>query len=117
MQDITARKRAEEALRRAHAELEIRVQARTAELSVMNEALRKNEEKYRVIVENSLDGISLVDETGVILEWNAARSHHAHSARGSGRPIHLGMCHCACRRMRRLRLNAMIRCGPRYSVS
>ena len=68
--DISERKRTEEALRKAHEELEIRVRERTAELARANEAmqaeiierkrteesLRKSEEKYRNILESIQDG-------------------------------------------------------------
>ena len=79
--DITERKQAEIALHRAHNELELRVQERTAELSQMNAALRESEEKYRIIIENTLDGISLVDETGVVLEWNYGQERITHISR------------------------------------
>lgn len=74
--DITEKKAAEEALKKAHDELEEKVRARTLELSKANAELqqeieerkrtearlRESEERYRSIVENTHDGIAIVDQ-------------------------------------------------------
>jgi len=84
--DITERKRAEEALRRAHDELEIRVQERTEDLARANEALRaeilereraetalrQSEEKYRTLFEGSKDVIFISTPEGKFLDINPA---------------------------------------------
>lgn len=81
--DITARRRAEEELRRARDELEDRVREATAELMAANEhlrlevadrkraeeALRESEEKYRALIERANDGIVIIQD-GVIKYMN-----------------------------------------------
>ena len=64
LRNITERKRAEEALQKAHDELERRVRERTVELVKANEQLRlemeerkQAEEKYKTLAESSLTGI------------------------------------------------------------
>ncbi|MGK7346317.1 MAG: PAS domain S-box protein [Candidatus Nitrospinota bacterium M3_3B_026] len=81
--DITARRMAEEELRKARDELEDRVKEATAELMAANEhlrlevadrkraeeALRESEEKYRVLIERANDGIVIIQD-GVIKYMN-----------------------------------------------
>lgn len=55
--DITQRLEDEEALRRAHDELEHRVRERTVESTAMYEKLRDSEHRYRSIVEDHLEFI------------------------------------------------------------
>lgn len=87
--EITERVNLEEELRRYRSRLEEMVDERTAEVKIANKkleleinerkkaqlAIQKNEKKFRNIIEKSLDGILLVDEKGIIIEWNLGQEN------------------------------------------
>jgi C4-dicarboxylate-specific signal transduction histidine kinase len=76
---LRRRRKAEEALRRAHDELDSRVRERTAELADANEKLvaeiaahRRSEAQLRTIVENVTEGLAVSDLDGQLLHFNRA---------------------------------------------
>lgn len=82
--DLTERKQAEDALQRAHDELETRIQERTSELRAANKllrqeigerqhveaALRASEARLRTLFEEALNPIMIVDKKGRYIDAN-----------------------------------------------
>ena len=82
--DLTDHRLAEEALKRAHDELEMRVEERTEELHRINEqlntelterrrieeALKESEERYRTLLESAPDPVVVYDTDGRVLYFN-----------------------------------------------
>ncbi|HMS82395.1 MAG TPA: PAS domain S-box protein [Nitrospira sp.] len=59
--DLTDRKKGEEALHRTPEELEERVRRRTADLNRTNVAMRESEERFRVFIEHAPAAIAMLD--------------------------------------------------------
>ena len=70
--DITERKWAEEALQKAHDEMEQTIQERTAKLQAANEALRESEQRFRTLFDRTPDGIYRSTPDGRFLDVNPA---------------------------------------------
>jgi PAS domain S-box-containing protein len=71
-QEIIEREKTQEELRQANAELESRVQARTADVIRAFRELRESEQRYRLILENALEyAIFTADKEGLVTSWNA----------------------------------------------
>jgi len=88
--EIAERKHAQEALSNAKMELEVRVQERTVELTKSNaelvveiaqrmrteDALRRSEERFRLLVETVQDyAIYMLDPNGIVTSWNVGAEH------------------------------------------
>jgi PAS domain S-box-containing protein len=70
--DITERKESQEALQKAHDELEARVEERTTELTKVNEELKRSEEKYKTLFDSAPNPFFIMDrQTFKIIDVNA----------------------------------------------
>jgi len=65
--DVTDSVRVELELREAKEQLEERVAVRTRQLEESHEALSSSERRFRALIENSTDGVVLIDATGHVL--------------------------------------------------
>jgi PAS domain S-box-containing protein len=70
VEDITERKAHEAAIQAAHDELEARVEARTAELERLNEALHVSEERFRLAARAANDALYEWDLPTGTIWWN-----------------------------------------------
>jgi PAS domain S-box-containing protein len=70
IRDISVRKQAEAAKKRAHDQLEERVRERTADLERATELLADSEQGLRVMMENAGDAVYLTDDEGRIVDVN-----------------------------------------------
>jgi len=77
--DISGRKKAEAALKKAHDDLELKIEERTTELNEeikdrieAEELLKVNEEKFRRVFEDSVIGMMLVNQDGRHVKANAS---------------------------------------------
>ena len=73
--DVTDAVRAEHELREAKDQLEARVRERTHELEESHEALSRSERRFRALIENGSDAISLIDSRGKFLYASPAITH------------------------------------------
>ena len=80
--DVTLRRAAEEALRKAHEELEQRVRERTAELTAKNEQLRQSQERYSSVIEDHLEFIIRWRDDGIRTFVNESYCSHCRATSG-----------------------------------
>ena len=73
--DITGRKRADDEIRAAYEELsasEESVQSSYRELLTSELALQDSESRLRSLIDNTEEAVSMIDEEGRVIEWNAS---------------------------------------------
>jgi PAS domain S-box-containing protein len=79
--DVTVKHEAEQALQRAHDQLEHRVRERTAELTAKNEQLRDSEQRYRSVVDDHPEFIIRWRDDGLLTFVNESYCHHRQQSR------------------------------------